>query len=307
MPISLEREITSVLFADDNQRFFSRGDDSTLKMWDIRRPKKPLYSWENIPCFSSKLGMSLSPDGGLIMTGTSVKKGHENSAIMFFSTYNYEKKKELKICENSITSMVWNGKLNQIAVGATDGVCRMYFNPEYSKNGIVNSIYKKAKTKQSDDIQYAKPIITPLVLPPFDETNFSRQTYLEKIHPDESQSSKAELPVQGPGSKYSRPPSVTQYIMTNVHKTLYKEGDSRDILLSFGENNQKGEWVNSAYQKTQPKPLFDYSEPKEVEVKYYETEKRKRCHGCGLKFCTCKKSIFQLPIPIVTQRKHKNF
>jgi hypothetical protein len=53
--------------------------------------------------------------------------------------------------------------------------------------------------------------------------------------------------------------------------------------------------------------VFDYSAPLEDEVKFYEQAKRNRCHGCGLKFCSCKKSIFTLPIPKLTQPKHKNF
>jgi WD40 repeat protein len=292
---STNSEITSILFSEDNYKFFSRADDSTMKMWDMRRYKKPLNVWNDLPCFSSKTGIALSPDESMILTGTSVKKNHENSSLMFFSTYNYEKIKELKICRNSITSMVWNAKLNQIALGATDGTCRMYFNPELSKNGIVNTIYKKAKIKEIDDFEYAKPIITPLVLPLFDETNFNRNTYMEKIQDNLGPSPKAELPIQGPGSKFARPPSVTQHIMTNLHKKIYDEGDARDILLKFAD--KPGEWVDSAYKKTQPKPIFDYSGPHEDEVKYYEQTKRKICHGCGLKFCICKKSIFQLPVP----------
>ncbi len=124
----------------------------------------------------------------------------------------------------------------------------MYFNPNTSKNGIVNSIYKKAKTKEIDDFEYAKPIITPLVLPLFDETNFNRKIYLEKINPEISNQTKVELPVQGPGSKNARPPSVTQYIMQNIHKTIYKEGDPIEMLRKFAPRDKPGEWVDNAYK-----------------------------------------------------------
>jgi hypothetical protein len=124
----------------------------------------------------------------------------------------------------------------------------MFFNPKLSKNGIVNSIYKKAKTKDIDDFQYAKPIITPLVLPLFDETNFNRKIYLEKINPDSTNLQKVDLPLQGPGSKNARPPSVTQFIMQSVHKTIYKEGDPIEMLRKFAPNDQPGEWVDNAYK-----------------------------------------------------------
>lgn len=97
---------------------------------------------------------------------------------------------------------------------------RVFFDPEKSKNGVINSIYKSAKKVDIDDFNYMKPIITPLVLPLFDETTFDRKMLLDKIKPEENPHHKAELPQQGPGSKFARPPSVTQYIMKVVNQTM---------------------------------------------------------------------------------------
>jgi WD40 repeat protein len=301
-------EITAVQFADDGKKFFSRGDDNTLRMWDIRSVDKPIHTWDHIPCFGTKSGIALSPDESIVVTGTSVKRGHENSSLLFYSTYDYKKLKEIKVCPNSISAILWNEKLNQIAVGSTDGLCRMYFNPTYSKSGIVDTIYKKAKGREIDDFMYAMPIITPLVLPLFDESTFDRKTYLDIIKPDEEVSHKAELPIQGPGSKHIRPPSVTQGIMKAVHTRLYNEIDSRDLLHKFASRNNNGDMVDPAYKNTQPKQVFDLKGPLEDEVKYYEQSKRRKCAGCGLKFCSCDKNIFSLPIPKVSApKKYKNF
>ena len=106
-------EITSILFCEDNLRFFTRGNDCTLKMWDLRRAKKPLYVWEDIPCFSTKTGIALSPDESIVMTGTSVRKGQDYSSLLFFSTFNYEKIKEQKVSRSSVVDMIWNEKINQ--------------------------------------------------------------------------------------------------------------------------------------------------------------------------------------------------
>jgi WD40 repeat protein len=301
-------EITAVLFADDGKKIFSRADDNTLRMWDTRMINRPIHTWDHIPCFGTKSGIALSPDESIIVTGTCVKRGHENSSLLFFSTYDYSKLKELKVCPNSISSILWSEKLDQIAVGTTDGTCRMYFNPTYSKHGIVDTIYKKAKTKEIDDFTYAMPIITPLVLPVFDESTFDRKTYLDIIKGEDEVSHKAELPVQGPGSKFQRPPSVTQFIMKSVHKTLYSDSDSRDALHKFASKNNGGDMVDPAYKNTQPKPVFDMVGPLEDEVKYYEQSKRRKCAGCGLKFCSCNKNTFALPIPkLSAPKKYKNF
>ncbi len=106
-------EITSILFCEDNIRFFSRANDSTLKMWDLRVTKKPLFTWDDIPCFSTKSGIALSPDENIVATGTSVRKGQDYSKINFYSTFNYEKVKELTVSKCSIADIIWNEKLNQ--------------------------------------------------------------------------------------------------------------------------------------------------------------------------------------------------
>ena len=108
-----DTEITSVKFFEDNIRFLSRGSDSTMRMWDLRRPKKPLFVWEDLPSFSVNTGLTMSPDESILVTGTSVKRGHENSNLVFFSSYNYEKIKSIPVCSNSLVSMIWNDKINQ--------------------------------------------------------------------------------------------------------------------------------------------------------------------------------------------------
>lgn len=82
----------------------------------------------------------------------------------------------------------------------------------------------------------------------FDETNVNRKIYLEKINPESTPPSKVDLPVQGPGSKNARPPSVTQYIMQNIHKTIYQEGDPTEMLSKFASKDSTGEWVDNAYK-----------------------------------------------------------
>jgi len=88
----------------------------------------------------------------------------------------------------------------------------------------------------------------------------------------------------------------------------YDEGDPTAVLQRFQEKEgETGVWVNGAYKKTQPVPIFDHKKPLEDEVNYYEQSGKKKCPACGLKFCTCDKTIFQLPIPKSTKPKPKNF
>ena len=64
-------------------------------------------------------------------------------------------------------------------------------------------------------------------------------------------------------------------------------------------------WVDRAYKETQPKPVLNYNANLEDEVKFYEQSTKKRCPQCGLKFCTCKKNIFQLPLSKLSMKPKK--
>ena len=145
------------------------------------------------------------------------------------------------------------------------------------------------------------PVITPLQLPLFEEINFSRQTYLDKINGIDEDKLTSELLNQAPEFRFNRQTSVTQHIMRNINKAIYKEGDIQEMLKKF---TGKGEWIDKAYKDTQPNSVLDKDAVVEDEVRFYEETKRKLCPHCGLKFCTCKKSIFQIPISQLKFKKN---
>merc|ERR1719265_2741230 len=69
-------DISSFQMFRDSFRFASRAMDDTLKMWDIRRPDKPIHAWEDLVNFSPKTGIAISPNEKVLVTGTSVRKGY---------------------------------------------------------------------------------------------------------------------------------------------------------------------------------------------------------------------------------------
>ena len=185
-------EISSIIFMENNRNFYSRSTDNTMKLWDIRKYNKPIKIFDNLPNNSYKTEICLSPEEDYVVTGTSIirrKDKKENEIeygkLKIFSTVNHELVNSYDISpNNSVISVKWKKKINQIFVGTTDGYVNIYFSPPpISKNGIINSIFKRPKEyKEKQDIFNAPmPIITPLQLPLFEEKEFSRQTYLEKI------------------------------------------------------------------------------------------------------------------------------
>ena len=295
-------EISSILFVDDF-KFLSRADDSTMKLWDMRNVKETVFTWDNLPFVNSKMGMTLNSFNNIVLTGTSPMKKSDYSYFKFYSLNDFSLLHNMKLSHYSPTSILWNSKLNQIFLSDSNGECSIYFDPEISNNGIINSIFKKTKIKDvnEENFSYVMPVITPLQLPLFEEINFSRQTYLDKINGIGEDKLTSEMLNQAPEFRFNRQTSVTQHIMRNINKAIYKEGDVQEMLKKFAG---KGEWVDNAYKDTQPNTVLDKDAVVEDEVRFYEETKRKLCPHCGLKFCTCKKSIFQIPISQLRFKKN---
>ena len=314
-------EISSIVFMENNRNFYSRATDHTMKLWDIRKYNKPLKIFEDLPCNHYKTEICLSPEEDYVLTGTSIikrKNKSENNIeygkLKIFSTTTHELINSYDISpNNSVISVKWRKKINQILVGTSDGLVNIYFSPPpISKDGIINSIFKKPKEyKERQDIFNAPmPIITPVQLPLFEEKEFSRQTYLEKIGGVQDKDKEDEGIISAKNfkpysdSKPAKHNTLTQHIFKNLNKAIYEEGDPQKELNKFGGNKGEGIWIEKAYKNTQPKEILDVNPTIEDEVKFYEQTKRHKCPNCGLKFCTCKKNIFQLPISeLVFKRK----
>ena len=311
-------EISSIVFMENNRNFYSRSTDNTMKLWDIRKYNKPIKKWDDLPCNSYKTEICLSPEEDYVCTGTSVmkqKNKKENDIIYgklkIFSTTNHELINSYDISpNNSVISVKWRKKINQILVGTSDGFVNIYFSPPpISKDGIINSIFKRPKEyKEKQDIFNAPiPIITPVQLPLFEEKEFSRQTYLEKIGGLQERDEQAIISAKNfapfSDSKPAKHNTLTQHIFKNLNKAIYEEGDPQKELNKFGGNKGEGIWIEKAYKNTQPKEILDVNPTIEDEVKFYEQTKRHKCPNCGLKFCTCKKNIFQLPISELVFKK----
>ena len=277
-------QICSVLFNNNNNNnFYSRCEDSTMKIWDIRKYNK------------------------IIFTGTSVMKNKNYSEVKFYDIEN-----NFNLIENisfnmfSITDVLWQEKINQIFIGSNDGYIRCFFDFDLSKNGVIQSVYKKNKIKEDEKVQYKMPIITPLKLPLFEEKNFNRKTYLEKIYGINESNNKYNLNKieDSVENRQNIATSVTRHIMHNINKAIYNVEDSQEMILKFKDKKNEGIWVEKAYKNTQPENVIDKNAVIEDVVEFYENSKKKKCPKCGLKFCTCNKSSFQIAISKLNFKKN---
>ena len=66
-------------------------------------------------------GCDFSPDGSLLVTGTSVKKGQGTPQLVFVSTQTLEVVASVDVDGASVVPLLWHPKLNQIVAGNADG------------------------------------------------------------------------------------------------------------------------------------------------------------------------------------------
>ena len=59
-------QVTAVSFGDNSDQVISAGIDNTLKVWDTRKPEKPVFDMTGHN--DTVTGMALSPDGSYVLT-----------------------------------------------------------------------------------------------------------------------------------------------------------------------------------------------------------------------------------------------
>ena len=68
-----------------------------------------------------------------------------------------------------------------------------------------------------------------------------------------------------------------------------RDEDPREALLARAKEAEENPiFIQNAYLKTQPKPIFNFQQPTKDELKFLEGEGTlKACSKCGKKYCSC--------------------
>ncbi|GJJ70250.1 hypothetical protein EMPS_02599 [Entomortierella parvispora] len=252
-------DTSSILFSRDSQRMVTRGGDDTVKLWDMRNLKHPMFIAEDVPSLNSESNVIFSPDERLILTGTGVKKNEGYGKVVMMNSENLEVVRTVSVSQSSVVKVLWHDKLNQIITGNADGSVHVYYDPEVSVKGAKLCANKAPKKRAVDDYEIDRPIITPHALAMFKEdkvrTNKRKQ---EKMRQDPVASHRPEMPLSGPGKGGKVGTNLTQHVLTDVAKDRMREEDPREALLRYAEVTEKDpQWISPAYKMNQPKPVYD--------------------------------------------------
>lgn len=284
--------ITCLKFFNDSNRLISRSKDNTVKIWDIRNFHRPVEVWEDLLNINYKTQVDLSPDERYIITGTSSVKNEGIGYLKIIDVNSKELAAQLSVCKGSVISVRWDKQFNQIYCGASDSNLHVFYDPKLSKGGVVECLKRKVKERKQLDMFLDKPIITPHSIPSMKGDHLTKSQKSNLLREDPIASHKPSETIFRPSREgtVTGLNTLTQYFLRSINAARRPEDDPREALLSYAQMTEENpEWVAPAYSKTQPKPIFDYTQDTQEERQYLQRNTVQKCKSCGLKFCTCSK------------------
>lgn len=270
-------EISSINFSYLGNTFVTRCCDDTMKLWDMRNMKSSLNIFNGLFSRYDTCDAIFSPDDSMVITGESLDKNKKYSNLYFYDTKTFECINQLPVSNTHVVKVLWHPKLNQIFVGTGNGIIKGYYDENRSMRGaklcIVKTYRKKKQTEISGNIQ----IITPHALPMFrQEKNRSLRKQMEKNRLDPVLSRRPDLPIttgQG-GRVVSSGGTLSSYVIRNLglSKRVNDDKNPREAILKFAKIAQEDPyWISPAYQKTQPKPIFNTEEQEDKDTTEYDS------------------------------------
>ncbi|VDO52757.1 unnamed protein product, partial [Haemonchus placei] len=269
---ALDGPITCIAFSPDSQKVLTRGLDDAMRMWSIKDNKKPILELTDLENAFRSTDCGFSPRGELVYTGTSTPGEDMAGKLLFYSADTFDLVYKIEYPGISCTKIDWHPKLNQILVGLSDGTIRIYYDQQLSTRGVLGCITRPVRRNRASEFVREEMILSPLTLEMFqprgeegeekEVTGFRLKKYLRMR--DNQQRPQFRKPADVPigrsangrvvasgGSLHSY---VAQQMGTMKNKTFLEDTDVRSSILRHAEENPL--YVDKAYRKTQPKPIF---------------------------------------------------
>ncbi|KAI9340056.1 transcription factor [Zopfochytrium polystomum] len=277
---------SSIVFSPiSSYTLLSRSFDDTLKLWDLRAFKAPVATVSGLSLMHEEADAIFSPDGRLAITGTSADRGdpERKGRVCFFDVANgLQKAREDLRVVGAAVRLLWHGRINQIAVGTSEGAVNVFYDEKVSAAGAKLCADKRSRARRLDELpmadESARVIHTPHALPLFrEEMPRKGKRKLAKLRSDPVATKMPERPLSGPGRGGKIGAStVQQHVLKGLIKDETRTEDPREAILKHAEAAAaKPFWVDPAYKKSQPKPIMAAAvfEDEEEEL---DASKRKR-------------------------------
>ncbi|XP_047344434.1 gastrulation defective protein 1 homolog [Vespa velutina] len=259
-------EISSLSFSYLGQTLATRSCDDTLKLWDLRSFKVPIFEVKDLFSRYETTDCMFSPDDSMIVTGESLKKGQDMGKILFYDTKTFDRVNEIPVTNSHVIKTLWHPKLNQLFVGCGNGIVKVYYDINRSMRGAKLCVVKSHFKHKHMEVMSTQQIITPHALPLFRQDRpKSVRKQMEKDRLDPVKSRRPDLPItSGQGGRVaSSGGTLSSYVIRNLglSKRIEDDQDPREAILKYAKEAEENPyWIAPAYKKTQPKTIFQTDE-----------------------------------------------
>ncbi|XP_025990573.2 gastrulation defective protein 1 homolog isoform X2 [Solenopsis invicta] len=255
-------EVSSLSFSYLGQLLASRACDDTLKLWDLRAFKVPIFEAKGLFSRYDTTDCMFSPDDSMIVTGESLNKGETTGRVLFYDSKTFNLVREIPVTNSHVIKTLWHPKLNQVFVGCGNGIVKVYYDSKKSMRGAKLCVVKTHMKQKHIEIMSTQQIITPHALPLFRQDRpKSVRKQMEKDRLDPVKSRRPDLPItSGQGGRVaSSGGTLSSYVIRNLglSKRIEDDQDPREAILKYAKiAEEEPYWIAPAYKKTQPKTIF---------------------------------------------------
>ncbi|XP_076247672.1 gastrulation defective protein 1 homolog [Calliopsis andreniformis] len=259
-------EISSLSFSYLGQMLATRSCDDTLKLWDLRAFKSPVFEAKNLYSRYDTTDCMFNPDDSIVITGESLSKGQTTGRVLFYDTKTFDLIDQISVTNSHVIKTLWHPKLNQIFVGCGNGIVKAYYDSKKSLRGAKLCVVKTHLKQKHIEVMSTQQIITPHALPLFRQDRpKSVRKQMEKDRLDPVKSRRPDLPItSGQGGRVaSSGGTLSSYVIRNLglSKRIEDDQDPREAILKYAKVAEENPyWIAPAYKKTQPQTIFQVDE-----------------------------------------------
>lgn len=262
-------EISSLSFSYIGNHLATRSCDDSLKLWDLRAFKEPIFQAKNLFSRYDTTDCMFSPDDSMVITGESLARGQTHGRVLFYDAKTFDLVNEIKVTDSHVIKTLWHPKLNQIFVGCGNGIVKTYYDAKKSMRGAKLCVVKTKHKKNHIEMMSTQQIITPHALPLFRQDRpKSVRKQMEKDRMDPVKSRRPDLPItSGQGGRVaSSGATLSSHVIRSIglRKKVEDDQDPREAILKYAKEAEENPyWIAPAYKKTQPVTIFAETETDE--------------------------------------------
>ncbi|KAF2861989.1 WD40 repeat-like protein [Piedraia hortae CBS 480.64] len=199
-----------------NARLLASQSAERILLFDTRQMAQPLKTISSPGGVASAL--SFSPDAMYLLHGS------PTGELVILQSATLTEELRTKVYDSAMTSVLWDGKTNQILVGGGDGRISVLFDPKLSSNGALG-VLSRAPKKVHVDESLDTVNLDLTAAAQGDEVEAPKKKRMSVKDPR-----RPDIPVQTPFGRFN---PDEDYVRKNVPLAGLRDEDPREALLKF--------------------------------------------------------------------------